>query len=77
VSTHPALQAQIADAVAQANTRLARAEQVKAYAILADEWIPASHELTPTLKLKRHAIADKYAAEIEALYAEGCSRPTV
>ena len=71
VSAHPALQALIADAVGEANRRLARVEQVKAYTILAHEWIPAGDELTPTMKLKRRAIADKYAAEIDALYVQG------
>ena len=33
------------------------------------EWAPGGDELTPTMKLKRRPIADKYAAEIEALYA--------
>ena len=33
------------------------------------EWQPGGDELTPTMKLKRRPIAQKYAAEIEALYA--------
>jgi long-chain acyl-CoA synthetase len=31
--------------------------------------VPAGDELTPTMKLKRRPIAEKYAAEIAALYA--------
>jgi long-chain acyl-CoA synthetase len=37
-------------------------------AILAEEWVPDSDELTPTMKLKRGPIAQKYASQIEALY---------
>ncbi len=59
----------LAAAVAQANTQLARVEQIKRHAILPHEWLPDSDELTPTMKLRRKPIAEKYAAEIEALYA--------
>ncbi len=34
-----------------------------------DEWQPGGDELTPTMKLKRKPIAEKYADEIEALYS--------
>jgi hypothetical protein len=37
-------------------------------AILTEEWLPDSVELTPTMKLKRRPIAQKYASQIEALY---------
>jgi len=59
----------VAQGVAQANGRLARVEQVKRYKLLADEWLPGGDQLTPTMKLKRKPIAEKYAAEIDALYA--------
>jgi long-subunit acyl-CoA synthetase (AMP-forming) len=51
-----------------ANSRLSRVEQIKRFTILPCDWPPAGDELTPTMKLKRRPIADKYAAEIEALY---------
>jgi long-subunit acyl-CoA synthetase (AMP-forming) len=44
-------------------------EQIKRFKILATEWPPGGDELTPTLKLKRKPIAEKYARDIEALYA--------
>ena len=48
---------------------LARVEQVKKFTILPTEWIPGGEELTPTMKLKRKPIAQKYTDEIEAMYA--------
>ena len=65
---HPELQAAVRTAVDEANSGLSRVEQIKAFRVLADEWQPASDELTPTMKLKRRAIAEKYGAEIERLY---------
>jgi long-subunit acyl-CoA synthetase (AMP-forming) len=44
-------------------------EQIKRFAVIPGEWNPGGDELTPTMKLKRRPIADKYQAEIEAMYA--------
>ena len=64
----PEVEGLIAEAVAKANERLARVEQVKQFALLADEWLPGGDELTPTMKLKRKAIDAKYTDTIESLY---------
>ena len=64
----PDLQAEIAREVGEANQRFSHVEQVKKWVVLADEWLPDSAELTPTMKLKRRDIATKYAAEIEGMY---------
>ena len=58
----------IAEAVETANARLSKVEQIKRHTVLEDDWEPGGDELTPTMKLKRKPIAEKYAAEIEALY---------
>jgi long-chain acyl-CoA synthetase len=55
--------------VDRANADLARVEQIKKFKILPTEWEPGGDELTPTMKLKRKPIAEKYAKEIEELYA--------
>jgi long-chain acyl-CoA synthetase len=55
--------------VAAANDQLARVEQIKKFKLLPTEWEPGGDELTPTMKLKRKPIAEKYGEEIEALYA--------
>jgi long-chain acyl-CoA synthetase len=59
----------IAGAVDEANSHLSRVEQIKKFEILETEWQPGGDELTPTMKLKRRPIEQKYAAQIEALYA--------
>jgi long-chain acyl-CoA synthetase len=56
-------------AVDVANDKLARVEQIKRFTIIASDWLPGGDELTPTMKLKRKPIAEKYAAAIEAMYA--------
>lgn len=65
---HPALLSAIDVAMARANEQLSRVEQIKRWKLLAEEWLPAGDELTPTMKLRRKPIAQKYAAQIEALY---------
>ena len=52
-----------------ANEQLARVEQIKRFTLLDDEWQPGGDELTPTMKLKRKPIHQKYAAEIDKLYS--------
>ena len=66
---HPGVLAEISAAVAAANARLARAQQVKRWRLLAQEWTPDSGEVTPTLKLKRRVIYTRYADDISTLYA--------
>jgi long-subunit acyl-CoA synthetase (AMP-forming) len=55
--------------VDRANEQLARVEQIKKFKILPADWEPGGDELTPTMKLKRKPIHEKYEAEIEALYS--------
>ncbi len=54
--------------VAAANEPLARYETIKRFVILPEEFSIAGGELTPTLKIKRRVIYEKYAEEIEELY---------
>lgn len=52
------------------NPLFSHPEQVKKFTLLPNEWTVDSGELTPSLKLKRKVIDQKYAQEIEAMYAE-------
>jgi long-chain acyl-CoA synthetase len=70
LARHPAVVEAVTAGVAEANTHLARIEQVKRFAILPREWTPESGELTPTQKLKRRVVLDRYAEEIASLYAD-------
>ncbi|WP_320671392.1 AMP-binding protein [Patulibacter defluvii] len=70
LAADPELVAAVAAEVERANERLSRVEQIKRFRILPVDWEPGGDELTPTSKLKRKPIAAKYAAEIEALYAD-------
>ncbi|WP_368834412.1 long-chain fatty acid--CoA ligase [Mycobacterium intracellulare] len=66
---HDAVTAAVAQAVERANTQLARVEQIKRYKVLPRFWYAAGAELTPTLKVRRRVIAEKYRSDIDALYA--------
>ena len=64
-----AILAEIQKGIDRANEQLARVEQIKKFKVLPTDWEPGGDELTPTMKLKRKPIAEKYAKEIEELYA--------
>jgi len=61
---HAEIQKQV-DAV---NKRFARIEQIKCFAILDEDLTQAAGELTPTLKVKRAAVYDRYSSLFGALY---------
>ena len=54
--------------VAGVNERVSRVENIRRWTIVPAEWTAESEELTPTLKLKRRVILEKYAVVIEELY---------
>jgi len=64
------VRSQIQVKIDEVNQTLARVEQIKKFAILDRPFGIDTGELTPTLKLKRKVVAQKYAREIEAMYVE-------
>ena len=67
---HPRVRADLQTAVDTANVQFAQASQVRKFAVLPAPFSVEGGELTATLKLKRKVVAQKYAAQIEGLYAE-------
>ena len=68
LAADPAVLAEVGDAVAAANERLARVQQVKQWRLLPVEWTAETEELTPTLKLRRRIVHAKYADVLDTLY---------
>jgi long-chain acyl-CoA synthetase len=68
LATDPDLVAEIDVAVKNANQAVSKAEAIRKFRILPVDFTVLTGELTPTLKVKRKVVADKFAAEIEALY---------
>ena len=68
LAENPELIAEVDAAVAAANARLARVQQIKRWRLLPAEWTPESGEITPTMKLKRRVIYTRYAEDIKSLY---------
>jgi long-chain acyl-CoA synthetase len=62
------VRAAVQEGVDSANAKLAKVEQVKKFYIVEGDWLPSGDELTPTMKLKRKPIAEKYAGAIDAMY---------
>ncbi|MFL5817013.1 MAG: AMP-dependent synthetase/ligase [Conexibacter sp.] len=65
----PRVRAAVQEGVDAANARLARVEGIKRFALVEGDWLPGGDELTPTMKLKRKPIGEKYAAVVEGLYS--------
>jgi long-chain acyl-CoA synthetase len=54
--------------IAKVNTKFARVEQIKKFYLLETQLSAEDEELTPTMKLKRKLVQEKYAPQIEAMY---------
>jgi long-chain acyl-CoA synthetase len=71
----PDLRAAIGDAVADANQAVSRAEQIREFRILPVDFTEAGGEMTPTMKVKRSVVAEKYADDISSIYAGRKKQP--
>jgi len=65
---HPAVKDLMESRVAEVNRQFARVEQIKRYHLLPAEFSQETGEMTPTLKLKRKVVLNKYDEVIESLY---------
>jgi long-chain acyl-CoA synthetase len=70
LATDPDLVAEVDAAVKQANTAVSHAESIRKFRILPVDFTEDTGELTPTMKVKRKVVAEKFADEIEAIYAK-------
>ncbi|MDH5352573.1 MAG: AMP-binding protein [Betaproteobacteria bacterium] len=66
----PEIVALIQDEIDKVNRRFARVEQVKKFRLIETKLTAEDEELTPTMKLKRKLVNEKYRDLIEAMYAE-------
>jgi len=66
--SHPEIQKLFEREIAEQMKDYARVEQIRKFTLLDKEWSQATGELTPTMKVKRKVINQKYAKEIESMY---------
>ena len=64
----PDLIAAIQAGVDEANKAVSKAEAIRKFAIVTDEWTEEGGQLTPSLKLKRSVVMRQSRADVEALY---------
>jgi long-chain acyl-CoA synthetase len=62
------IRAEVQKAVDHANQAVSRAESVRSFLLVEGEWNEDNGLLTPSLKVKRHAVAEVYKEQIEELY---------
>ncbi|TMA26199.1 MAG: long-chain fatty acid--CoA ligase [Deltaproteobacteria bacterium] len=68
VARHPAVKAKVQEVIDKLNQTLPSYETIKRFTILERDFSQETGELTPTMKVKRKAAAQKYKKEIDAMY---------
>lgn len=68
LKTDPDLLAEVEHAVKEANLQVSNAEAIKKFRVLPVDFTEDTGELTPTMKVKRNVVAEKFATDIEAIY---------
>src|SRR3954462_932489 len=71
IAADPQVQSELAESVAETNQRFSTVEHIRRFVLLGEEWQPDSDTLTPTMKLKRRGVLNRYTDAIEAMYAGG------
>lgn len=65
---HPALLAELQEAVDEANKAVSKAEAIRKFAVLPSDWTEEAGHVTPSLKLKRAVVMREFRDDVEALY---------
>jgi long-chain acyl-CoA synthetase len=68
LANDPDLKAEVDVAVKQANQQVSHAESIRKFRILPVDFTEDTGELTPTMKVKRKVVAEKFAGDIDAIY---------
>ncbi|MEL6892000.1 MAG: long-chain fatty acid--CoA ligase [Actinomycetota bacterium] len=69
LAADPEVIAEVQAGVDEINQQFAQVEQIKKFTLVGEEWLPDSDMLTPTSKLKRRGVNERYEHEIDAMYA--------
>ncbi|MEP6815365.1 MAG: long-chain fatty acid--CoA ligase, partial [Marmoricola sp.] len=69
LTNDPDLRAEVETAIEDANKAVSKAESIRKFAILAEQWTEEGGQLTPSLKLKRNVVMREAHEDVEALYA--------
>lgn len=69
LAARPEVIEEVVAAIRQGNGKLSRVEQIKRFTIVPTAWDPGGDELTPTMKLRRRPISQKYTGQIDQLYS--------
>lgn len=75
LARHAVIQKHIADHIEQVNRTLGSWEQIKYFRILPNELTEAAGEVTPSLKIKRKVVLERYKSIIEEMYGEHAPHP--
>ena len=68
LTEHPDIIKLIESEIKKLNTNFGQWEQIKKFTLLPEEWTSESGELTPTMKVKRKIISERYRKQIEEMY---------
>ena len=64
------MRAEVQSVIDTVNSKVGPVEQIKRFRILPHDLAQETGELTPTLKVKRNVVSEKFADEISALYEQ-------
>jgi long-chain acyl-CoA synthetase len=68
------MRAEIQKTIDETNAKVARVEQIKYFTILPQDLSQPTGELTPTMKVKRNVVEEKFAKKIDSMYEAGAQR---